>query len=140
MTHNALVASHHYIVTAIPDHLSTIGLNILMRKADEIGDLVLQAVRLAGKSEESYRPAQFAAILFVRVRIGGQMTTNAHEGIMETVRAQFTCFDTHTTELIGYTEAAENSIPVWFHRSDNARRATQKQEYPKIVDELLEII
>ena len=29
MTHNALVASDHYVVTAIPDHLSTIGLNIL---------------------------------------------------------------------------------------------------------------
>ena len=47
------------------------------------------------------------------------------------------CFDTHTTELIGYTEAAANSLPVWLHDSENARRATGKQEYPKIVDQLL---
>lgn len=140
MTHNALVASHHYVVTTIPDHLSTIGLNILMRKADEIRNLVTQAARLAGESQGSYSAAEFAAILFVRVRIGGQMTTNAHESITETVRTQFNCFDTHTTELIGYTEAAENSIPVWFHGSDNARRATRKQEYPMIVEELLEMI
>ena len=32
MTQNALVASDYYIVTAIPDHLSTIGLNILIGK------------------------------------------------------------------------------------------------------------
>lgn len=49
------------------------------------------------------------------------------------------CFDTHTTELIGYTEAAENSLPIWLHDSDNARRASDKQEYPGVVDELLEM-
>lgn len=32
MTQNALVASHQYVVTAIPDHLSTIGLNILEKQ------------------------------------------------------------------------------------------------------------
>lgn len=40
--------------------------------------------------------------------------------------------------MIGYTEAAENSLPVWLYDSDNARRAAEKQEYPYIVEELLE--
>ena len=43
MTHNALVASDRYIVTAIPDHLSTIGLNILKRKVDKIAELMRNA-------------------------------------------------------------------------------------------------
>ena len=65
--------------------------------------------------------------------------TNAHADKMVEVRADFgdICFDTHTTELIGYTEAAANSLPVWLHDSDNAKRATTKQEYPKVADELL---
>ena len=43
----------------------------------------------------------------------------------------------HTTELIGYSEAAERQIPVWEHDSENARRAARKNEYPAITAELL---
>lgn len=142
MTQNALVASHYYIVTAIPDHLSTIGLNILIRKVNEIGELVTSAAVFAGRPAENSNVAELGAVLFVRVRIGGAMQTIAHANKMEEVRSQMgaaKCFDTHTTELIGYTEAAENSLPIWLHDSDNARRASDKQEYPGIVDELMEM-
>lgn len=141
MTQNALVASDRYIVTAIPDHLSTIGLNILRRKVDDIGKIVRHASALAGRREGSVLVADFGAVLFVRVRIGGAMLTVAHADVMAAVRSSVgsdNCFSTHTTELIGYTEAAEKSCPIWLHGSENARRATDKQEYPRIVDELLE--
>ncbi len=141
MTQNALVASDHYIVTAIPDHLSTIGLEILQNKVEKIDELAKFATTLAGRNTRRGRLANFGAVLFVRVRIGGSMLTTAHANKMEEVRQSSgsgSCFETHTTELIGYTEAAENSLPVWLHDSENARRATRKQEYPKIVDELLE--
>lgn len=139
MTHNALVASDHYVVTAIPDHLSTIGLNTLKSKVDDIGKQIEQTASLAGSRSDTYRIAQFGAILFVRVRIGGDMVTNAHASTMNSIRREHLCFETHTTELIGYTEAAAASVPVWFHPTDNARRARDKMEYPKIVDEMLEM-
>ncbi len=145
MTENALVASDYYIVTAIPDHLSTIGLNILIRKVKEIDERVKYAATLAAKQVVQHSVAEFGAVLFVRVRIGGSMLTTAHGSIMRDVRSSLQedfgtdrCFETYTTELIGYTEAAENSLPIWLHNTDNARRATEKQEYPKIVEELLE--
>ena len=138
MTQNALCASDHYIVTAIPDHLSTIGLNILIRKVQDIDNLMENAVVIAGRKEGRNRVAKFGAVLFVRVRIGGSRLTTAHESRMAAIRSDLQCFDTHTTELIGYTEAAENSLPVWLHDSDNARRAAEKQEYPYIVEELVE--
>ena len=143
MTQNALVASDHYIVTAIPDHLSTIGLNILINKVQKIDELAKSATTLAGRDTNRGRLAEFGAVLFVRVRIGGSMLTNAHANKMEEMRSNPAlgsdrCFETYTTELIGYTEAAENTLPVWLHDSANARRAREKQEYPKIVDELLE--
>ena len=140
MTQNALVASDYYIVTAIPDHLSTIGLNILISKVKKIDALVKCAATLAGRKTGRAHVAEFGAVLFARVRIGGDVLTTAHAGKMEDVRSSLgpgKCFATHTTELIGYTEAAENSLPVWFHDSQNARRAARKQEYPKIVEELL---
>ena len=142
MTQNALVASDWYVVTTIPDHLSTIGLNILVRKVTEIGRFVATASSMAGMKDGSVRMAELGAILFTRVRIGGSMLTTAHATKMAEIRSDpsfgaHKCFGTHTTELIGYTEAAENYLPVWLHDSENARRATRKQEYPKIVDELL---
>jgi chromosome partitioning protein len=140
MTQNALVAGGYYIVTAIPDHLSTIGLNILIGKVKRIGELVTSATVLAGRQADRQRVAELGAVLFVRVRIGGAMLTTAHANKMDEVRSSLDvgkCFETHTTELIGYTEAAENSLPIWLHDSENARRASEKQEYPMIVDELL---
>lgn len=135
MTQNALLASDHYIVTAIPDHLSTIGLATLKGKVDRMNEIMTNATSIAGLKNKNY--AEFGAVLFVRVRIGGQVLTTAHADKMEEVRSMFKCFGSHTTELIGYTEAAANSLPVWLHDSDNARRARDKQEYPRVVEELL---
>jgi chromosome partitioning protein len=46
MTQNALVASQWYVITAIPDHLSTIGLSILQNKVERIGELMESAQNL----------------------------------------------------------------------------------------------
>ena len=115
MTQNALLASDHYIVTAIPDHLSTIGLTTLKGKVDRMEEMMTSATNIAGLKKKGY--AEFGAVLFVRVRIGGRMLTTAHADKMEEVRSRFKCFGAHTTELIGYTEAAANSLPVWLHDS-----------------------
>ena len=48
------------------------------------------------------------------------------------------CFETHTTELIGYGEAAENALPIWLMDSPNARKAAGKREYDEITDEFLQ--
>ena len=141
MTQNALLASDYYAITAIPDHLSTIGLNTLIKKSEEIGELVTHAAALTRQERRKYRFAEFGAALFVKVRIGGTRVTNAHEDKMDEVMGMLgkdKCFKTYTTELIGYTEAAENSLPVWHHSSDNARRANEKQEYPKITNEFMD--
>lgn len=140
MTQNALLASDYYVITAIPDHLSTIGLNTLRGKTEEIDELVTHAAALTRQERGKYRFAEFGAILFVKVRIGGTRITQAHVSTMAAIKGELgeeKCFQTYTTELIGYTEAAENSIPVWHHGSDNAQRAREKQEYPKITDEFM---
>ena len=47
------------------------------------------------------------------------------------------CFGDHTTELIGYSEAAEASVPVWALTSPNAQHAAGKREYQHITAEFL---
>jgi chromosome partitioning protein len=140
MTQNALAASGWYVVTAIPDHLSTIGLSILQKKVLRIGEFVKSAQTFAGDSRNGIKIAQLGGIIFVRVRIGGSMVTNVHyEKMLEVSRlvGKDLCFSTHTTELIGYSEAAESTAPIWMLETPNALRASAKQEYEGITREFL---
>ena len=47
------------------------------------------------------------------------------------------CFPSRTTELIGYGEAAEQSLPVWMTQTDNAVRAARNHEYERITKEFV---
>ena len=135
LTQNALHASDYYVVTAIPDHLSTIGLNILVEKVGRIGEAVSNASTLAGR-DAGRTVAELGAIVFVKVRIGGSRITTTHADTMSAISQEPFASDKvilrHTTELIGYGEAAENRVPVWEHNSDNARRVRERNEYPEI--------
>ena len=140
MTQNAIVASDWYVITAIPDHLSTIGLAILRDKVNKIGKMMESAHTFCGDSSPASCVAKLGGVIFVKVRIGGSLITNTHESMMTQVKnllGEQMCFHHHTTELIGYGEAAEHSVPVWHHDSTNARRAANKREYNKITEEFL---
>jgi chromosome partitioning protein len=140
MTQNALAASRWYLVTAIPDHLSTIGLQILQKKVTRIGEFLRSAQTFAGESKDGLSIAHLGGIVFVRVRIGGSMVTNVHsEKMVEvgTLVGRNLCFPTYTTELIGYSEAAESTAPIWMLDTPNAIRAASKHEYENISREFL---
>ncbi len=140
MTQNALVASRWYVVTAIPDHLSTIGLSILQQKALKIGESFKSAHTLAGGNAVGVRTAELGGVIFVRVRLGGSMITNVHFSTMVQVKERLgedVCFGDHTTELIGYGEAAEQSLPVWMTNTRNAINAAGKGEYQSITKEFI---
>jgi chromosome partitioning protein len=141
MTQNALAASQWYLVTAIPDHLSTIGLSILQKKVTRIGEFLKSAQTFASASKNDLSVARLGGIVFVRVRIGGTMVTNVHSEKMAEVRilvGDNLCFPTYTTELIGYSEAAESTAPIWMLDTPNAIRASSKHEYQNITREFLE--
>jgi chromosome partitioning protein len=139
MTQNALIASQWYVVTAIPDHLSTIGLNILQRKVRNIDKHVKAAQTFAGE-KSNMGVADIGGIIFVRVRLGGSMITNVHRSIIDQVQSEQRknlCFPTYTTELIGYGEAAEQSLPVWMTPTRNAEEAARRREYENIAQEFV---
>ncbi len=139
MTQNALHASDYYVVTAIPDHLSTIGLHILVDKIGKIGKLISAAQTWAG-SNEKRAVAELGAIAFVKIRSGGSRVVTTHHDIMNKAKSEFLedkVVSTYTTELIGYSEAAESRVPVWEHGSTSARTAARYNAYPRITRELI---
>jgi len=137
MTQNALVASNWYIVTTIPEYLSIIGLQILTRKVREINDKINHMANLAGV--KGVKVAELGGVIFVKVRLGGTIITQQHTAQMTNANSTFVnkCFETFTTELIGYSEAAERRLPVWIADTPNARRAAQKIEYEEITKEFI---
>jgi chromosome partitioning protein len=140
MTQNALVVSRWYVVTAIPDHLSTIGLNILIRKVEGMGKLLQAAYTFAASTPPGQIIADLGGIIFVKVRQGGSMIVNVHEATMDQIASQVgeaKCFDHYTTELIGYSEAATNAVPVWHNASPNSRKAAREWQYQAIADEFV---
>ena len=139
MTQNALHASDYYVVTAIPDHLSTIGMRVLTTKIGEIGTRISGASLLAGQANGRV-VAKLGAIVFVKVRQGGDRITTTHVENMQRISDSYSSsrvVQKYTTELIGYSEAAENQVPVWELDTSNARRAKGKDEYPQITQELM---
>lgn len=143
MTQNALHASDYYVVTAVPDHLSNIGLNTLIDKVREIGEDISAAYTYAGRYIG--RPiSDLGAIVFVKVRLGGSRITTTHLDTMTAISseayAQQKVVSKYTTELIGYSEAAENRLPVWEHDSDNALRVRRNNEYPEITRQLMAML
>jgi len=136
MTQNALTGSDYYIITTIPEYLSLIGLRILIRKVGEINQKIKQLAVFAG---EKIRDVKLGGIIFVKVRIGGRVITHQHEGNIRSIKEEFRdiCFNTYTTELIGYSEAAEHRLPVWLANTNNAKRAARRLEYEEITKEFL---
>jgi chromosome partitioning protein len=140
MTQCALVASDYYVITAIPDHLSTIGLYMLRNKVEEIGKRIRAAQTFENEKTHGRAVADFGGIVFVKVRVVGAAIANMHASRMRQIEDGLeagSCFRTYTTELIGYGEASEGFLPVWMHSSPNAKVASRNREYEKITDELL---
>jgi chromosome partitioning protein len=139
MTQNALFASKWYIIPAIPDHLSTIGLSILQEKIVKIGEHLKAAFVFKNETSKFLGISKLGGIIFVKVRLGGTILVLAHENIMSKIRHDHpdACFEEHTTEMIGYGEAAESARPVWENRTANSIRAAKKNEYTSITSEFV---
>ena len=137
MTQNALVASDWYVIPTIPEQLSSVGIGILRRKVVEIQQRIRDVANLAGDSRIT--DAEFGGIVCVKVRVGGTRITDQHDGWMRGIQIAYPnmCFEDYTTELIGYSEAAEARLPIWLTQTTNARRAARKQEYENITSEFL---
>ncbi len=129
MTKNALFASDWYVVTVIPEYLSVIGLQILTRKVNHIMSEINKIAKLTHKNTENV--PNFGGVIFLKVRVGGSIVTTQHVTQMQNVRRREPdkCFEYYTTELIGYSEAAEQRVPIWLADTPNARRAANKREY-----------
>jgi chromosome partitioning protein len=136
VTQNALFASDFYVVTVLPDHLSTIGLNILYNRIQELKN---EMNKLAFVYGVPISEPVLGGVIFVRVRLGAGFIVRHHSDYMDRIKnGPFAalCFKNFTTEAIGYGEAAAENLPVFMMKSANARRISE--QYISITDEFLD--
>ena len=140
LTQNALLASDAYLVTTIPDHLSTLGIDTLQGRINVINKRVAAAQVFLGKTFGLDSVAELGGIVFVKVRESANGIINLFEQRMSQIGSAFNgkCFSAYTTEMVGYCEASEQKRPVWACNSLNARNAAGKGQYQKITQIFLE--
>jgi chromosome partitioning protein len=140
LTQNALLASSAYLVTTIPDHLSTLGISTLQGRIKSINSRVEAAQVFLGKTFGLYTIADLGGIVFVKVRESAYGVINLFGQKMAEINRDFNgkCFPQHTTELVGYSEASERRRPVWDCGSPGALRAAETKQYQNITQTFLE--
>ncbi len=134
VTQNALASSDFYVITAIPDHMSTIGINILMKKIRELDDTMHKKCDLAGSE---IHDIILKGILFTMVRTFGQGVVNTHKDKMNDLRKDYSdhCFENYISWGAGYTEAAAQAVPVFLLKDDNSKRVAE--QYKLVTEEFL---
>ena len=134
VTQNALASSDFYVITAIPDHMSTIGINILMKKIRELNDTMHNKCDLAGSE---IHDIIHKGILFTMVRTFGQGVVNTHKDKMNDLRKDYSdqCFENYISWGAGYTEAAAQAVPVFLLKDDNSIRVAE--QYKLVTEEFL---
>jgi len=123
-----------YVITAIPDHMSTIGINILMKKIRELNDTMHNKCDLAGSE---IHDIIHKGILFTMVRTFGQGVVNTHKDKMNDLRKDYSdqCFENYISWGAGYTEAAAQAVPVFLLKDDNSIRVAE--QYKLVTEEFL---
>ncbi|MEP9412037.1 MAG: AAA family ATPase [Candidatus Brocadia sp.] len=135
VTQNALAASDVYIITTIPDHMSTIGINILVRKIRELHDKMNHKCRL---TNTEIHDITLKGIVFTMVRTVGQSIVSTHKDKMNELRKGHgnVCFTNSISWGTGYTEASALAIPVFLMDDENAMRVAE--QYKEVTKEFLE--
>ena len=133
MTQNALVASAWYLITLIPEYLSAIGANTLIRKINTLDQRIEKVAALA--DEDGLKRARFGGVICVKRRA----TTQHDETVKRLKEAAGVdgVFENFTSELIGYSEAAEQQMPIWHGKTQNVIFASNRREYERITEEFL---
>lgn len=133
-TQNALYASDGYLVTLMPDHFSTVGVNFLDKK-------VFQLLRQKNLAEQIIDPANdglgtlpyFLCFVKVNVTAGKQQIVAREQMRLVRTTPKFAdkCFDSHTEDFKDIREATIAELPVFLNspgsQNDDLYRTMAKE-------------
>tara|TARA_Y100000815_G_scaffold273664_1_gene305502 strand:+ start:1133 stop:2074 length:942 start_codon:yes stop_codon:yes gene_type:complete len=117
VTQGAFFASDYYVVPAIPDFLSTVGIRLINQYMDQFNIDYKSMWSYAGLPGV-YNETKFGGIIFNMVDEYGGGPKAGHAQIMASTRGQLganAVFDNYVTDGDGMSAAAQVNLPVYAH-------------------------
>ncbi|HHF2883330.1 TPA: ParA family protein [Vibrio diabolicus] len=141
VTQNSFFASQHYLIPAIPDFLSTVGISMIKSEMANLNKNFTGMISYSG-AEIDYSDASLLGIIFNMVDEYAGGPKGTHEDTINSVNAQHSglVFDAYVTDGDGIAVAANNNMTVYsFDYLPKSKQNAEKQaEYlNEVVDELL---
>ena len=139
VTQNAFFASDYYLVPAIPDFLSTVGISLIKQYMDQFNDDFRSMCAYAGVMQP-YVDTKFAGIVFNMVDEYGGGPKSGHAEIIGNVRHEqgvTAVFDNYVTDGDGISAAAQMNIPV-FAYSDLPRAHSNAEKQARYLENVVD--
>lgn len=140
VTQNAFFASDYYVVPAIPDFLSTVGISQITKYMDQFNQDYRSMWAYSGL-HGSYVETKFGGIVFNMVDEYAGKPKDGHEQIMVSTASQLgtaALFDNYVTDGDGMSAAAQVNLPIFaFSDLPRAQKNAEKQAayMGRVVDE-----
>jgi len=138
VTQNGLFASDGYVIPAIPDYLSTLGINLIQGEVNRFSDRIRNALAMFGGT---FAGPELKGIIFTRVRLRSRAPLrfiDLHERrIHEVVRTNpDVVFKNFISEAVRFAEAPERQLPVSLSPRIEDRDA--RNEFVRLAEEFIQ--
>jgi chromosome partitioning protein len=138
VTQNGLFASDGYVIPAIPDYLSTLGINLIQGEVNRFSDRIRNALAMFGGT---FTGPRLEGIIFTRVRLRSRSPLrfiDLHERrIHEVVRTNpDVVFKNFISEAVRFAEAPERQLPVSLSPRIEDRDA--RNEFIRLAEEFIQ--
>lgn len=142
VTQNAFFASELYLIPAIPDFLSTVGISLIKSEMDKLNKSFRGMIQYSNSTID-FDDTEILGIIFNMVDEYDKKPKDTHESTINDVNKQHKgiVFENYITDGDGISVAAENNLTVYSYSSlprSKANAEKQNQYLTRVVKELYE--
>ncbi len=133
VTQNAIFSSDCYIIPAIPDYLSVLGMKVidgLVKEIDYIGK------NISPKLKRKYKETDILGIVFNRVKLGSKGPVHLHSSKMAQIEEMYPnkVFKNYITDSIAIPESTGECVPIYEY--DNPKAKNSKDQFTDLTQEI----
>ncbi|EAT9994254.1 AAA family ATPase [Salmonella enterica] len=142
VTQNAFFASELYLIPAIPDFLSTVGISLIKTEMEKLNTNFRGMIQYSNSSID-FTDTEMLGIIFNMVDEYDKKPKGTHEGTISDVKTQNPgmVFEKYITDGDGISVAAENNLTVYSYDHlprSKANAEKQSNYFEEVVSELCE--
>lgn len=129
VTQNSFFASDSYVIPAIPDFLSTVGISLIRTEMDRLNKNFSQMIGYSG-IDATYADAQLKGIIFNMVDEYGGGPKDTHNTTINLMKTQHPnlVFTNYVTDGDGISTAADNNMTVYSYDHFPKAKANGKKQ------------